>query len=208
MQKDFKSLVLKNNEGHSLGQSKGFKSYMQKDFVKNQSSKHHREPHNIAPCNPFKKIKIMLHVKLLYITHIRWCQQPLECDSCSMHSDGQFHMISKPVQASCNRFLCTTICDDMHLALLQLYFLILFEYVCCMPIFQPQLAPLVGDIPRSTFQFDFDFERKILAEAEKESQNWNRIVMESPSSKAAESTSLVQYFCIFYMLSTSASFTC
>ncbi|RWR80250.1 Ubiquitin-associated 1 [Cinnamomum micranthum f. kanehirae] len=54
----------------------------------------------------------------------------------------------------------------------------------------PQLAPLVGDIPRSTFEFNFDFERKILAEAEKERQNWNRIAMESPSSKTTESTSL------------------
>lgn len=51
----------------------------------------------------------------------------------------------------------------------------------------PQLAPVAVDIPRSTFQFDFEFERKILAEAEKDNQNWNRIVMESPS-KTAEST--------------------
>lgn len=64
-----------------------------------------------------------------------------------------------------------------------------------MPTFQPQLSPLVGDIPRSTFEFNFDFERKILAEAEKERQNWNRIAMESPSSKTTESTSLVVYFC-------------
>ncbi|XP_039061923.1 uncharacterized protein LOC120206302 [Hibiscus syriacus] len=31
----------------------------------------------------------------------------------------------------------------------------------------PQLSPQVADIPRSNFQFDFDFERKILAKAEK-----------------------------------------
>ncbi|XP_039033881.1 uncharacterized protein LOC120169868 [Hibiscus syriacus] len=31
----------------------------------------------------------------------------------------------------------------------------------------PQLSPQVADISRSNFQFDFDFERKILAEAEK-----------------------------------------
>ncbi|XP_077228240.1 ubiquitin-associated/translation elongation factor EF1B protein [Tasmannia lanceolata] len=57
----------------------------------------------------------------------------------------------------------------------------------------PQMAPQVEDIPRSTFQFDFEFERKILAEAEKESQNWNRISMESHSSKTAESTSSLGY---------------
>uniref|UniRef100_A0A5B6ZLW0 Putative Ubiquitin-associated 1 n=1 Tax=Davidia involucrata TaxID=16924 RepID=A0A5B6ZLW0_DAVIN len=53
----------------------------------------------------------------------------------------------------------------------------------------PQLSPQVGDIPRSTFQFDFEFERKILAEAEKENQNWGRLGLENLPSKSAESTS-------------------
>nr|GEW95520.1 ubiquitin-associated/translation elongation factor EF1B protein [Tanacetum cinerariifolium] len=35
----------------------------------------------------------------------------------------------------------------------------------------PQMSPHIGEIPRSTFQFDFELERKILAEAEKESPN-------------------------------------
>ncbi|MQL75145.1 hypothetical protein Taro_007528 [Colocasia esculenta] len=52
----------------------------------------------------------------------------------------------------------------------------------------PQLAPQVTEVPRSTFSFDFDFEKRILAEAEKESQNWSRIIMENQSSKTASST--------------------
>ncbi|KAG9448369.1 hypothetical protein H6P81_014497 [Aristolochia fimbriata] len=51
----------------------------------------------------------------------------------------------------------------------------------------PQMAPVVADIPWSTFSFDFDFERKILAEAEKDSQNWNRIA-ETHAPKTGEST--------------------
>ncbi|KAG8638358.1 hypothetical protein MANES_14G019414v8 [Manihot esculenta] len=53
----------------------------------------------------------------------------------------------------------------------------------------PQLSPQVGDIPRSSFQFDFEFERKILAEAEKESQNWSKLGLENLPSKTTESTS-------------------
>lgn len=55
----------------------------------------------------------------------------------------------------------------------------------------PQLSPLVGDIPRSSFEFDFDFERRILAEAEKENQNWSKLGLENLPSKAPESTSSV-----------------
>ncbi|XWS61276.1 hypothetical protein CRYUN_Cryun07bG0112400 [Craigia yunnanensis] len=53
----------------------------------------------------------------------------------------------------------------------------------------PQLSPQVGDIPRSNFQFDFEFERKILAEADKESMNWSRLGLENLPSKPTESTS-------------------
>ncbi|KAF9602057.1 hypothetical protein IFM89_024824 [Coptis chinensis] len=53
----------------------------------------------------------------------------------------------------------------------------------------PQLLPLMEDIPRSTFQFDFDFERKVLAEAEKESPNWSQLVSENVPSKPSESHS-------------------
>ncbi|XWS48508.1 hypothetical protein CRYUN_Cryun13aG0083900 [Craigia yunnanensis] len=53
----------------------------------------------------------------------------------------------------------------------------------------PQLSPQVGDIPRSNFQFDFEFERKILAEADKESMNWSWLGLENLPSKPTESTS-------------------
>ncbi|KAF2315517.1 hypothetical protein P3X46_023858 [Hevea brasiliensis] len=53
----------------------------------------------------------------------------------------------------------------------------------------PQLSPELGDIPRSNFQFDFEFERKILAEAEKETQNWSRLGLENLPSKPTESAS-------------------
>lgn len=56
--------------------------------------------------------------------------------------------------------------------------------------FQPPLAAQMPNIPRSTFQFDFDFERRILAEAEKETQNWGKIAGETQPSKTAP-TSMV-----------------
>ncbi|KAK6925932.1 hypothetical protein RJ641_007651 [Dillenia turbinata] len=53
----------------------------------------------------------------------------------------------------------------------------------------PPLSPQIGDIPRSTFQFDFDFERKILAEAEKETQNWSKLGLENLPPKPSGPTS-------------------
>jgi hypothetical protein len=47
------------------------------------------------------------------------------------------------------------------------------------------MTPPMPDVPRSVFKFDFDFERKILAEAEKENPDWGKFVGESqqrPSS--------------------------
>ncbi|KAI4307159.1 hypothetical protein L6164_030376 [Bauhinia variegata] len=55
----------------------------------------------------------------------------------------------------------------------------------------PHLTPHGGDISRSNFQFDFDFERKILAEAEKESPEWSKFGMENLPTKTPESTSSV-----------------
>ncbi|XP_030535595.1 uncharacterized protein LOC115744514 [Rhodamnia argentea] len=52
----------------------------------------------------------------------------------------------------------------------------------------PHLSPQVGEISRSNIQFDFDFERKILAEAEKDSQNWSRLAMENLPSRTTEPT--------------------
>ncbi|XP_030502077.2 branchpoint-bridging protein [Cannabis sativa] len=53
----------------------------------------------------------------------------------------------------------------------------------------PQLSPYVGEIPRSNFQFDFELERKILAEAEKENQNWVKLGLENLPSRTPASTS-------------------
>ncbi|KAK9071637.1 hypothetical protein SSX86_008066 [Deinandra increscens subsp. villosa] len=50
----------------------------------------------------------------------------------------------------------------------------------------PQMSPHVGEIPRSTFQFDFELERKILAEAEKENPNWSKLGLENISHKTAQ----------------------
>lgn len=47
------------------------------------------------------------------------------------------------------------------------------------------MTPPVQDVPRSTFKFDFEFEKRILAEAEKENPDWSKFVGEShqrPSS--------------------------
>ncbi|XP_062149417.1 uncharacterized protein LOC133858012 isoform X2 [Alnus glutinosa] len=53
----------------------------------------------------------------------------------------------------------------------------------------PQLSPQLGDIPRSNFQFDFEVERKILAEAEKDNQNWSRLGLENLPSRTMGSAS-------------------
>ncbi|GAB4858404.1 hypothetical protein Ancab_009876 [Ancistrocladus abbreviatus] len=52
----------------------------------------------------------------------------------------------------------------------------------------PPLSPHMGEIPRSNFQFEFDLEKKILAEAEKENPNWSRLGLESLPSRVTEST--------------------
>ncbi|KFK26953.1 hypothetical protein AALP_AA8G315000 [Arabis alpina] len=44
----------------------------------------------------------------------------------------------------------------------------------------PQLLPRVGDIHRSSFQFDFGLERKVLAEAEKDNPDWSKFGTENP----------------------------
>ncbi|PWA47956.1 ubiquitin-associated/translation elongation factor EF1B protein [Artemisia annua] len=48
----------------------------------------------------------------------------------------------------------------------------------------PQMSPHIGEIPRSTFQFDFELERKILAEAEKETPNWSKLLESLPQRTA------------------------
>ncbi|GMH08926.1 hypothetical protein Nepgr_010766 [Nepenthes gracilis] len=53
----------------------------------------------------------------------------------------------------------------------------------------PPLLPQMGEIPRSNFHFNFDLEKKILAEAEKENQDWSHLVSENLPSRTRESTS-------------------
>ncbi|KAH0978827.1 hypothetical protein GBA52_006004 [Prunus armeniaca] len=53
----------------------------------------------------------------------------------------------------------------------------------------PNFSFQVGDIPRSSFQFDFEFERKVLAELEKETQNWAKLGLENPPQRPVESPS-------------------
>lgn len=50
----------------------------------------------------------------------------------------------------------------------------------------PPLLPHMGDVPHSKFQFDFDFERNLLAEAEKENPNWSRFASENVPSRTSE----------------------
>ncbi|KAL8240827.1 hypothetical protein R6Q59_014182 [Mikania micrantha] len=50
----------------------------------------------------------------------------------------------------------------------------------------PQMSPHIGEIPRSTFTFDFELERKILAEAEKENPNWSKLGLENFPHKNAK----------------------
>uniref|UniRef100_A0A7N0RB70 UBA domain-containing protein n=1 Tax=Kalanchoe fedtschenkoi TaxID=63787 RepID=A0A7N0RB70_KALFE len=54
----------------------------------------------------------------------------------------------------------------------------------------PQLLSQVGDIPRSTFEFDFQLEKRIMAEVEKDAQNWSRVISDLFPSKPPEPTSL------------------
>ncbi|EOA13955.1 hypothetical protein CARUB_v10027076mg [Capsella rubella] len=53
----------------------------------------------------------------------------------------------------------------------------------------PQLLPRVGDIHRSSFQFDFGLERKVLAEAEKDTPDWSKFGTENPPAKFPEPSS-------------------
>ncbi|XP_075494214.1 uncharacterized protein LOC142531827 [Primulina tabacum] len=53
----------------------------------------------------------------------------------------------------------------------------------------PPLLPQLGEIPRSNFHFDFEFERNIIAEAMKENPNWSRLGLENFTSKPTEAPS-------------------
>ena len=51
----------------------------------------------------------------------------------------------------------------------------------------------MGEIPRSSFQFDFELEKKILAEAEKENPNWVKFGLENLPSRPMTSTPSAVY---------------
>ncbi|KAL9163191.1 hypothetical protein ABFS82_06G024800 [Erythranthe guttata] len=53
----------------------------------------------------------------------------------------------------------------------------------------PPMFPQTGEIPRSNFHFDFEFEKNVLTELVKEKPNLGWIVNENPPPKATESTS-------------------
>ncbi|XP_010537124.1 PREDICTED: uncharacterized protein LOC104811935 isoform X2 [Tarenaya hassleriana] len=56
----------------------------------------------------------------------------------------------------------------------------------------PQMLPRLGDAPWSIFQYDFGLERKVLAEADKESQDWSKFGTETLPTKAPDSISSSQ----------------
>lgn len=75
--------------------------------------------------------------------------------------------------------------------------------------FQPQLPPQMVEIPRSTFNFDFEYERRILAEAEKENPNWSKFVVERqapPPVPVPQQASYIvpstPFFVFIYQIST------
>ncbi|KAF8044106.1 hypothetical protein BT93_A2171 [Corymbia citriodora subsp. variegata] len=50
----------------------------------------------------------------------------------------------------------------------------------------PQLLPQMEDVPRSNFHYEFDFEKKVVAELEKDSPDWNRLGLENLPSRSSE----------------------
>ncbi|XP_075502027.1 uncharacterized protein LOC142540048 [Primulina tabacum] len=53
----------------------------------------------------------------------------------------------------------------------------------------PPLLPGLGEIPRSNFHFDFEFERNFIAETMKENPNWSRLGLENSMNKPTEAAS-------------------
>ncbi|CAM8944828.1 hypothetical protein QQ045_014770 [Rhodiola kirilowii] len=53
----------------------------------------------------------------------------------------------------------------------------------------PQMLSQSGDIPRSTFEFDFQLEKRIMAEVDKDPHNWSRVVSDLFPTKPQEATS-------------------
>ncbi|KZV33462.1 hypothetical protein F511_12976 [Dorcoceras hygrometricum] len=53
----------------------------------------------------------------------------------------------------------------------------------------PPLLPQLGDIPRSNFHFDFEFERNVITEAVKDNPNWSKLGLENFMNKPIEAAS-------------------
>jgi hypothetical protein len=62
-----------------------------------------------------------------------------------------------------------------------------------------QLSPQGGEVPRSLFQFDFDLERRILAEAESQGQSFSRKPADHSRQSNGGSVSLTTSFSIFLL---------
>ncbi|XP_020217880.1 uncharacterized protein LOC109801264 isoform X2 [Cajanus cajan] len=72
----------------------------------------------------------------------------------------------------------------------------------------PHLSSHAGDNPRSNFQFDFELERKILAEAQKDNPNWSKFGSEYMPTKSSDtSTSKIQEFVNGYNLLREMGFS-
>nr|XP_007137557.1 hypothetical protein PHAVU_009G136700g [Phaseolus vulgaris]ESW09551.1 hypothetical protein PHAVU_009G136700g [Phaseolus vulgaris] len=72
----------------------------------------------------------------------------------------------------------------------------------------PHLSSHAGDNSRSNFQFDFELERKILAEADKDNPNWSKFGSENiPTRVSDSSTAKVQEFVKGYTLLREMGFS-
>jgi hypothetical protein len=65
---------------------------------------------------------------------------------------------------------------------------------------QVQLSPQGGEVPRSLFQFDFDLERRILAEAESQGQSFSRKPADHSRQSNGGSVSLTTSFSLFLLM--------
>ena len=63
-----------------------------------------------------------------------------------------------------------------------------YDLLIVLTILQPHLSSHAGDNPRSNFQFDFELERKILAEADKDNPNWSKFGSENTPTKVSDSS--------------------
>jgi len=63
-----------------------------------------------------------------------------------------------------------------------------YDLLIVLTILQPHLSSHAGDNSRSNFQFDFELERKILAEADKDNPNWSKFGSENIPTRVSDSS--------------------